>query len=226
MRGMKALDLFCGGGGATLGLQRLGFDVTGVDIEERNAKAYPGTFIHGDALDPPCSIWDFDLIWASPPCQRFSTATFVNRKGNHPDLVGPTREMVAQHPYTIMENVPGSPMRADIVLYGPMVGLERISRRRHFETSFWPGLLPPPRRPDPSVFRSGRGVTVTTSMSSIGHYYHRKKIGLSGRVPNWEAREVMGIDIPMTNKQVGEAVPPAYAEFVGRRALLSMAGAI
>jgi len=29
---MKALDLFCGAGGVSAGLQRAGFDVTGVDI--------------------------------------------------------------------------------------------------------------------------------------------------------------------------------------------------
>jgi len=31
-RDMKALDLFCGAGGVSAGLQRAGFDVTGVDI--------------------------------------------------------------------------------------------------------------------------------------------------------------------------------------------------
>ena len=30
---MRALDLFCGAGGATKGLQRAGFHVTGVDIQ-------------------------------------------------------------------------------------------------------------------------------------------------------------------------------------------------
>ena len=32
---MTALDLFCCGGGATKGLQRLGFHVTGVDIAKQ-----------------------------------------------------------------------------------------------------------------------------------------------------------------------------------------------
>jgi site-specific DNA-cytosine methylase len=30
---MRALDLFCGMGGASLGLQRAGFDVTGVEFD-------------------------------------------------------------------------------------------------------------------------------------------------------------------------------------------------
>lgn len=33
MKQLRALDLFCGAGGATKGLQRAGFHVTGVDIE-------------------------------------------------------------------------------------------------------------------------------------------------------------------------------------------------
>ena len=61
-------------------------------------------------------------------------------------------------------------------------------------------------------------MTITTSMSCSAHFYPRKRIGLPGRVPNWEAREVMGIPIPMTNHFVGNAVPPLMAEYIGRLA--------
>ena len=220
--GLRALDLFCGGGGVALGLMRVGFEVVGVDHDDRCRGVYPGKFLLGDALDPPVDLSDFDFVWASPPCQRYSTATPAMHREKHPDLIPPTRELLAGHPYTAIENVPGSPIRKDIVLTGPMVGLDRIQRKRYFECSFWPGLLPPVVHLDPSVMASGKGVSISTSMSNACHFYPRKKIGLSGRVGVVEAREVMGITIPMTVRQVGEAIPPAYAEFVARRALWAM----
>ena len=184
---MTALDLFCGGGGAALGMISAGFKVTGVDIDPRHAKVYPGRFVCADALRPPFELSDFDFVWASPPCQAFSEMTPASGRPRHewdyPDLIGETRELLAVHRWTVIENVRRAPVRSDLVLTGPMVGLNRIARRRHFELSWWPGLHPQPETPPRSDWRAGRCVTVTTSLCAMSHYYPRKRAGLPGRVP-------------------------------------------
>ncbi len=104
---MKLLDLFCGAGGAARGYQLAGFHVTGVDIV--NQPRYGGDeFVQCDALD--FVTWrgrGFDVIHASPPCQRYSLAQRIQDR-EHPDLVGPTRQILLDLglPYVI-ENVEG-----------------------------------------------------------------------------------------------------------------------
>ena len=216
-----ALDLFCGGGAVCAGLQSVGFEVVGIDVVRKHHKNYPGHFIHADATKPPVRLDDFDFVWASPPCQAFSSATPTEAKTSHPKLIEPIRELLAGHPLTCIENVPGAPIRKDLVLTGQVVGLERIIRRRWFELSFLLLQPPIPRQPK-HFFRDHDGVTISTRMCAKSHWYERKRRGQGGMVSNAEAREVMGIEHYMTNHEVGEAVPPAYAAFIGSQALLHL----
>lgn len=130
----RALDLFCGAGGAGMGLHRAGFDVVGVDIAPQ--PRYPFKFIQADALSPHVRLSDFDFIWASPPCQHYSEATPADRRASHPALIPPVRALLAASGrLTCMENTPRSPMRADVILDGTMFNLNTF-RKRIFELNF------------------------------------------------------------------------------------------
>ncbi len=82
----RLLDLFCCEGGCSMGYARAGFEVTGVDIEPR--PRYPFRFIQANALTYP--LEDFDVVHASPPCQRYSP-TYHLWKREHPDYIGVVR---------------------------------------------------------------------------------------------------------------------------------------
>ena len=91
---MKALDLYCGAGGATRGLQQAGFHVTGVDLYPQ--PNYIGDrFIQADVLSlSPDFIRGFDLIHASPPCQALSTMRHVRNAKPHLNLIPDTRALL------------------------------------------------------------------------------------------------------------------------------------
>jgi DNA (cytosine-5)-methyltransferase 1 len=200
----RCLDLFCGGGGASMGLARAGFEVVGVDLSPQ--PHYPFAFVQADATAPPFRLADFAFIWASPPCQRYTWSTRRSRDMEFPDLVGPVRDMLqaSGRPWAI-ENVPAAPIRRDLVLTGLMFGLQVI-RRRAFELSFFTlGPTPPPKR---GTVGGGDFVTVA------GHGGDNAK-GRGGRAAKQTA---MGIDW-LDGQSLNEAIPPAYGEFIGRAAL-------
>ena len=149
----RALDLYSGAGGVSVGLERAGFDVTAVDINPQPHHR-GGHFIQADALEVLQEIdWllGFDFIWASPPCQAFTTLRHLNGK-EYPNLIPATRAglIAAGVPYCI-ENVPGAPLGESgwlTMLCGTMFGLQtpdgraEIRRHRLFETSFSIALRP------------------------------------------------------------------------------------
>lgn len=196
-----ALDLFCGAGGASMGLHQAGFEVIGVDIEPHCS--YPFTFVQADATRPPFDLARFDFVWASPPCQRFSRGTPESHRARHPDLIEPIRcQLAASGALTCIENVPGAPIRGDLILDGDMFGLG-THRQRWFELNFFT-LAPPPNPRFGPLSRPG-AVTVAGG----GGRRH-------GNVAAWKS--AMGIDW-MSRCDLREAIPPAYGEFIGRAAL-------
>lgn len=205
-----AIDLFCCGGGASMGLQRAGFSVIGIDIEKQ--PHYPFPFIQADVTTlSPEWLSSFDFVWASPPCQSFTN--HARQKGtadNHPNLIPPTRALLDASglPY-IMENVPAAPLRNDLMLCGSMFGLKLV-RHRIFETQGFSVPQPEHGEHHPEY------VTVTgnpggSSKRDGGQHF--------GSTEQW--REAMGIDwLPAS--RLKEAIPPAYSEHIGLAALAAM----
>lgn len=204
---MRALDLFCCAGGASMGLHRAGFEVVGVDI--RPQPRYPFEFHQADALTFPLN--GFDFIWASPPCQRYSiTAKIRDSAESHPDLVEPVRErLVASGIPYVIENVPGAPLRFPFTLCGTMFGL-RVYRHRLFEANFF--VMVPPHGDHTG------GTNASRAYSSFGD--GADFICVAGNNFRREDGAVaMDIDWPMTRPEMAQAIPPAYSEFIGRAAI-------
>jgi DNA (cytosine-5)-methyltransferase 1 len=190
------LDLFCGAGGAAMGYHRAGFEVVGVDIKPQ--PNYPFEFVQADAMTYP--IDGLDAIHASPPCQAFTTARVIHGR-DHLDLLTPTRERLrATAVPWVIENVPGAPMRPDVVLCGSMFPELRSANgelRRHRWFEFW--------QPTLSLVQPCQHGPVTVSV--FGHGGH-----VYNGVDEW--REVMDIDW-MTRDELAQAIPPAYTEHIG-----------
>lgn len=200
----RLLDLFCGAGGAAMGYHRAGFEVVGVDINPQ--PRYPFEFHQADAMT--YLLDGFNVIHASPPCQRYSKSTPKVNIHNHPDLIDPirTRLLSKKIPY-IIENVPGAPLRGDIVLVGAIVGLKKILRKRLFETNWSNGsfeLIHSYEYHDHVISVVGCG-TPTGSLKVWGR-----------QISKQECADAMGIDW-MNRKELTQAIPPAYTEFIGKQ---------
>lgn len=226
---MRLLDLFCGAGGAGMGYHRAGFEVVGVDINPQ--PHYPFEFHQADALEYLAEHgYEYDAIHASPPCQAYSTMTkgrWQDRIDDHPKLIEPIRELLKKYgkPFVI-ENVEGArhELITPFLLCGTMFGLRtmagnQLRRHRYFECSF--GFIWTPS----CQHNSGSAIEVYGG----GQNPARKKpatIGVWGHTGGSSNREgitqfgiqdrkdAMGIDW-MTGKELNEAIPPAYTEYIG-----------
>ena len=205
MNELTALDLFCGQGGASMGLHRAGFTVTGVDIIPQ--PNYPFRMYVKDALTFPIEYMQrFDLIWASPPCQFASILTPKEAKHRHDNLIHLTRERLEQAgvPY-IIENVKGAKEHLDnpIMLCGTMFGL-KVWRHRYFEVSFMCAMPGPCKHDSPPVLVSG-----TPTRKRADGTLDRTEPLIAAK------SEAMGIDW-MTTRGLDEAIPPAYSEHIAK----------
>lgn len=198
----RLLDLFCGAGGAAMGYHRAGFtEIVGVDIKPQ--KRYPFTFVLGDALEYVAAHGrEFDAIHASPPCQAYSS---MRRSNAHPDLYIPVRDALEalSIPWAI-ENVIGAPARYGVVLCGSMFRM-KVQRHRVFETPF---LI---MQPDCLHEGRERPYTITGNGSRNGGDYKHSR---HAPVDSWP--EIMGMPWAQ-GKEIAQAIPPAYTEFIGKQ---------
>lgn len=235
----RILDLFCGAGLVHDGLSAAGFDVVGVD--NRPQRRYPGPFLLHDALTlDERFLDDFVAIWASPPCLKDTVLHSSARREQgahgrdltiHPDLITPTQKMLDRWAVRtggafVIENVENSRLlRNPTILCGSMfdLGVEdrghrfHLERHRKIETN-WP-LTPP-----------GACAHQKPVISIHGGHARNRSAKLGGRTgrEHWSRpqpeimAEAMGLrrsDPPfvLTGQEIGQGIPPAYAEYVGAR---------
>ena len=128
---IKAIDLFSGCGGVSIGLSQAGFDVAcAVEIDDAAVKAYKGYYrlskvnvikddickISGDDILKKARIKkdDIYLLAGCPPCQKFSMQNRIHNRDEK--NIGEVKKLLMQFkriikeiypPFVLMENVPG-----------------------------------------------------------------------------------------------------------------------
>ncbi len=222
MRRPRLLDLFCGAGGASAGYHRAGFDVTGVDIQPQ--PRYPFSFVQADALSCGLELRAFDVIHASPPCQAYSHACFShNARKKHEDLLAPVREMLRKcnRPYVI-ENVLGAPLSGYcLMLCGLMFDL-KVFRHRWFESSEL--LMSPGHRSHRGKLIGRDGMCCVVGNGGGMSVRMRKRFRQEAqgfKDTNQDRQKAMDIDW-MNRYELSQAIPPAYALFIGRQLMTGL----
>lgn len=209
------IDLFCGAGGAAKGYHNAGFEVIGVD--NKSQENYPFAFILADAIDFIEKYGHiFNAIHASPPCQKYTRqSAFARKKGKqYPDFISVTRATVLKFNLpVIIENVMTAPVRPDLVLSGKMFGLP-IWRHRRFEIHNW-FCLQPGDPPPKGTFKNGDYITVTGKGNLKAKGCEGVKFNKGSVLKTWSY--AMGIDWMKTNKELAEAIPPDYTEYIGKQ---------
>lgn len=235
------LDWCCGVGGAAKGLQDAWPHAIIIGVDLLPQPRYPYRFLQADATTMPvpipcsmlgydcgqdhgldgCSLgssWAPDFVWISAPCQRWSSNTAcTGRPLEHPDLITPLRERVRSLGVAyIMENVPRAPLINPILICGVERGLRLgkyvLRRHRLFESNLM--LLSAGcacRLPGVTLGVYGGGTSFKTRNAKGGRPY---------KGTSEERRRIMGI--PWGNgREVSQAIPPAYSEFLARQIQLT-----
>lgn len=131
MKKIKAIDLFSGCGGVSIGLTKVGFDVAcAVEIDEAAVNAYKNYHLLKNVnvvQDDICKLSGEDILKAGnisrnemyllagcPPCQKFSMQNRINNSDE--SKIDEVKKLLMEYkriikeiypPFVLMENVPG-----------------------------------------------------------------------------------------------------------------------
>jgi DNA (cytosine-5)-methyltransferase 1 len=199
-----------------MGYHQAGFEVVGVDIEPQ--LRYPFDFIQADALT--FALDDFDVIHASPPCQVYADQSHRYRiERAYPDLIRPVRDrLLASEKVWVIENVDTAPLRNPMMLCGTMFEGVRVIRHRMFESNLYLEAPPHPRGPHPRCYSYDKR---RTDYGRLDEWTDYVTITGGGNCSIGAARDAMGIRWA-TMRELREAIPPAYTEYVGRQLLAAL----
>jgi hypothetical protein len=110
-----------------------------------------------------------------------------------------------------IENVPQSPLYPTVALCGIMFGLH-VFRHRHFELSH---LIFSPDHPTHKGKKIGEGYYSVAGSTGRWKLWGKIEKGITkGTIK--ECGAAMGVDW-MTRKELCQAIPPAYTEWIGRQ---------
>jgi DNA (cytosine-5)-methyltransferase 1 len=218
---MKALDLFCGQGGAAKGYADAGWDVEGVD--EKQQPRYPYRFHKGDAAT--WSLSGFRLVHASPPCEDHSITMGFGLADRGTGWLLPHTILrlrtwaAATGGLYVVENVESRAVREHMGpeafrLCGSAFGLGahdskgnyRILRRHRLFLTNFPVEVPP----------------CACEGKLVGGVFGHGEQGVNGGrgygFAAAAAREALRVPW-MSRDGAAECIPPAYTEHIGKAAL-------
>lgn len=222
------IDLMCGGGGCSAGYVRAGFQVIGIDIEPH--PRYPWNLIQADAFQVLERLlngdqWDgltldrIAAIHASPLCKKHTSLAVLHPDRDYPDQITPLRPLLEAtgRPWVI-ENVVGSPLIDPVLLCGSMFDPPLdVRRHRLFETNWnlpahhWPcrhQLWTPRFQPEHSGMKQRGRLSRVVGVYGGGRYAGSDRLREQAMEIDW-----------MTRKELTQAIPPAYTEWIGQHLL-------
>ena len=144
----KAIDLFCGAGGLSLGLKKSGFDIkVGVDVDEQALLTYQNNFkttktiradikkITSEEIQKLAGVKKGDnfLLAGCPPCQGFSNIGKRNEFDIKNELVFEYVRIIEdlEPSFILMENVPGMSRGIGKNIFSKVIGL--LNQKYHLE---------------------------------------------------------------------------------------------
>ncbi len=228
------LDLCCGCGGGSEGYAQAGFAVTGVDLQPQ--PNYRHTFIQADVMEvlkDKAFLSGFDVIHASPPCQKYSIAGKKTKKEEaHTLTMLPTIKAALQatNKIYVIENVKQAVnfghLKNDLELYGYYFGLPLI-RPRYFEIGrgeekvFVKSLR---KTKNPFKVDSGDFVIVA------GTSYQKRQVKYKNKLKEYQhltmhenkliAMSIDWLHIGTKKKiheEINNAIPPQYTKYIGEQ---------